>query len=293
MKFSKMHSLGNDYIFINRFEEEIENPRELARILSHRRFGIGSDGLLLVEPSMKALFKMRMFNADGSEAEMCGNGLRCFGKYVYEQHLTQETNFWVETGAGLRHIELEVKNGEVVCIQADMGKPILERSKIPMLGKAGPVLDEVFSIQEHIFQVSAISMGNPHLVIFVEQLAQFPVHYWGPLLEKDFRFPHGVNVEFAERQTSSCVFQRTWERGCGETYACGTGACAVSVASMLQGRCDSSVDIHLRGGVLKVVWDQKNSVFLSGPASWIYEGTISANWLQKMNFIPQDELFLC
>lgn len=299
MKFSKMHSLGNDYIFLNTFEEEITSPSVWAKVLCHRRFGVGSDGFILVEPSSSALFRMRIFNADGSEAEMCGNGLRCFGKYVYERHLTQERQFWVETRAGLRFLELELeqKQEEVLSIRADMGTPIFERSHIPMLGEAGFVLEEPLTIQGHSFHVSALSMGNPHLIIFVEQLKDFPVSYWGPLFEKDSRFPQGVNIEFVEQKSSHELFQRTWERGCGETYACGTGACAAGVVSILQGKGISPLEVRLLGGSLHIEWQPQHSVFLSGPASWICEGEISREWFlkngpEKIHFLQASELFL-
>lgn len=275
--FSKFQALGNDYILMNLLEQILPPIpfKNWVPHLCHRRFGIGSDGLLLVEPSLVADFKMRMLNVDGTEAEMCGNGLRCFAKFLYESKLTSKNSLCIETKAGLRFVDLETKAGKVHLMRVNMGVPQLKRSKVPMLGNNGEeeVIEEPFLIEGTTFWITALSMGNPHLVVFVEQLERFPVEYWGPKFSVDPRFPEGINIEFVQIHSRSFLSQRTWERGCGETYACGTGASAVCVAGILQNKTNSNVTIALKGGPLEVSWNSpQESVWIIGSAEKIYEG---------------------
>jgi diaminopimelate epimerase len=230
----------------------------------------------LVEPSSLAAFRMRMFNADGSEAEMCGNGLRCFARYIYEEGLYPETSFDVETKAGLRRVELEVEQEKIQSIRVQIGQPQWERFRIPMKGipEQGYVLEEALAVENRTFWGSAVSMGNPHLVIFLSEVEDFPVSYWGPLLEKNPLFPEGINVEFVEQRGTDLFFQRTWERGCGETFACGTGASAVAVVAHQLGKASRRSTIQLKGGALEVEWSESQMVWLKGTAQTIFHGEI-------------------
>lgn len=271
--FTKLHGIGNDYIYINAIKHPVENPKKLAIAMSNRNFGVGSDGLILILPSDKADFTMRMFNADGSEAEMCGNGIRGFAKYVYDHGLTKKTTIEVETLAGIKQVRCTVKNGKVHTVTVDMGEPILLRDKIPMIGNPGTVIEEDLHVDGVKFSITAVSMGNPHVVIYVEDVKNFPVEKYGPMIENHELFPKRTNVEFVQIVTGKEVIQRTWERGSGETLACGTGASAVTVAGVLTEKTDRRLKVHLKGGNLAIEWNNKdNHVYLTGPAEEVFEG---------------------
>lgn len=272
--FTKMQGTGNDYLYVDAREYHITDPADLSVKMSDRHFGIGSDGIILILDSKQADFKMRVFNSDGSEAEMCGNGIRCFSKYVYDRGLTKSTKISVETLAGIKHIDLTTLHGKAVSAQVDMGEPILERSHIPMIGEQGRVVEETLTLDDGVkFAVTAVSMGNPHAVIYVEDVKKFPVEKYGPLIEHHELFPKRTNVEFVQVVNSSEVIQRTWERGAGETLACGTGASAVTVAGVLAGKTDRRITIHLSGGDLLTEWKEPdNHVTLTGPAVEVFEG---------------------
>ncbi len=271
--FTKLHGIGNDYIYINAIKHSVKNPKKLAIAMSNRNFGVGSDGLILILPSDKADFTMRMFNADGSEAEMCGNGIRGFAKYVYDHNLTKKTTIAIETLAGIKQVRCTLKNGKVHTVTVDMGEPILLRDKIPMIGNPGTVIEEDLHVDGVKFSITAVSMGNPHVVIYVEDVKNFPVEKYGPMIENHELFPKRTNVEFVQIVTGKEVIQRTWERGSGETLACGTGASAVTVAGVLTEKTDRRLKVHLKGGNLAIEWNNKdNHVYLAGPAEEVFEG---------------------
>ena len=273
--FTKMQGIGNDYIYINCLETPIDDPSILAVAMSDRHYGIGSDGLILVLPSDTADYRMRMFNSDGSESEMCGNGIRCFSKYLYDRALFKGTKVSVETAGGIKHIDVEVREGKAVAAKVDMGEPRLERERIPMKGASGRVIDEKLELSDGVsFNITCVSMGNPHCVIFVDDVKNFPVLLYGPQIENHPLFPSRTNVEFVTVMNSGEVIQRTWERGAGETMACGTGASAVCVAGFLTGRTGRSIVSHLSGGDLNLSWDEASDhLFMSGPAVEVFEGT--------------------
>ncbi len=274
LKFTKMHGAGNDYIYIEDLKEQIKAPSKLAKEMSNRNFGVGSDGLILILKSKSADFRMRMFNSDGSESEMCGNGIRCFAKYVYDHKLTDKENISIETGGGIKHLELKIKNNLVDSVKVDMGEPVLQRERIPMVGDPGMVINENLHLPDGVtFSITAVSMGNPHVVIFVEDAENFPVAKYGPIIENLNLFPNRTNVEFVQIVNSKEVIQRTWERGTGETMACGTGASAVTVAGVLSKQTERKITVHLLGGDLKTEWNEKsNHVFLTGPAVEVFKG---------------------
>ncbi len=290
MKFTKMHGLGNDYVYVNGAVEKIKDPAQAARIVSDRHFGIGSDGLILINPSDKADFEMEMYNLDGSRGKMCGNGIRCVGKYVYDNGLTDKTEITVETLAGIRHLKLHVLDGKVDSVRVDMGAPILEPAKIPTdVSAAGGDIRpaDVKPYGEILMDCriplpggktmrgTCVSMGNPHCVVPVDDVEHFDVHGVGPLFEHHPLFPEGVNTEFIRVEDENNVRMRVWERGSGETMACGTGACAVAVASILNGWVKSPVTVHLLGGDLQIEWDGRSgTVFMTGPAVTVFDGTI-------------------
>lgn len=276
MRFTKMHGLGNDYVYVDAFAEEVRDPVAVAKFVSDRRRGVGSDGLIVIHPSTRADFRMEMYNADGSRAEMCGNGIRCCAKYVYDRGHVRKTSLVAETDAGLKEMDLVVTKNKVTAVRVNMGAPVLERSKIPMLGAPGRVVAEMLSVQDHAFPVTAVSMGNPHCVLFVDDVARFPVERVGRAIETLPAFPNRTNVEFARVVSRSEIVQRTWERGSGETEACGTGACAVAVAARLNGLTDAKVTIHLTGGDLEVEWEGEGApVFKTGPAVEVFRGEVA------------------
>lgn len=279
LRFSKMHGAGNDYIYVDATVSEPEDPERLAIAVSDRHFGVGSDGLVLILPSKIADFRMRMFNSDGSEAEMCGNATRCIGKYVYEKGLTDKTTLTLETKGGLKHLTLHVVDGEVDEVTVDMGEPILSPSLIPVRSDNPDVkISEMERVGDKDYVVTAVSMGNPHAVIFTEEITDEKVLREGPVLEVADIFPRKSNIEFARVIDRSNVEMRVWERGTGETLACGTGACATAVAAVLNGLTDRRVNLHLRGGVLRIHWDPTtNHVMMTGPARFICDGVFLRN----------------
>lgn len=274
IKFTKMHGTGNDYIYIDDRKETIKSPSKLAIEMSNRNFGVGSDGLILILKSKTADFRMRMFNSDGSEAEMCGNGIRCLAKYVYDHNLTDKKEITVETGAGIKELKLKLKNNLVDSVTVNMGEPVLQRERIPMLGETGMVINENLHLPDGIdFTITSVSMGNPHVVIFVEDVENFPVSKYGPMIENSDLFPQRTNVEFVQILSSNEVIQRTWERGSGETLSCGTGSSAVTVAGVLTKQTERQILIHLLGGDLKTEWNEKdNCIYMTGPAVEVFKG---------------------
>jgi len=273
MNFVKMQGCGNDYIYVNCLEETVADPAALSTKISDRHFGVGSDGLVLLLPSREADVRMRMFNPDGSEAEMCGNAIRCVGKLAYESGLCRRSEMRVETGAGVKTLQLTVDAGKVSQVRVNMGPPILERSMIPMLGAPGIVIGEKLSAGDRDFAVSCVSMGNPHCVSYVDDVKAFDLHRYGPLLENHKAFPRRTNAEFVQVLSRDEVCMRVWERGAGETLACGTGASAVCVAGVLCGRTANTITAHLLGGDLKLEWAGGDScVFMTGPAVEVFRG---------------------
>ncbi|MFK7765997.1 MAG: diaminopimelate epimerase [Mariniblastus sp.] len=280
MQFTKMHGAGNDYVYVDCFKNQTpSDPAKLAIAVADRHKGIGGDGLILICPSDVADAQMRMFNADGSEAEMCGNGIRCVAKYVYDHGICRKDHLKIETGAGILALDLEAENGKVLQVRVDMGEPILLASEIPTTLIGNPnfnnqIVDVPYSAGGHEFLVTCVSMGNPHCVIFVDKATDELVLKVGPLIENDPRFPARTNVEFIEIVSPTEVRQRTWERGSGETMACGTGASAVCVAGVLSGRTERKLLNHLSGGSLSLEWDETtNRVFKTGPATEVFSGT--------------------
>ena len=273
MKFWKMHGLGNDYIVIDNRDEKIGDAEAtaLAQKLCERRFSVGADGLLFVSNSAVADVKMRIFNADGSEAEMCGNGIRCFAKYCYENNVARKNELSVETLAGVKRTWLTVENQAVKSVMVDMGTPTLDRSKIPMLGK-GTCINENLQINEEQYRITCLSVGNPHCVVFVDKVDDFPVQLVGPKIENHSLFPKKTNVEFVQVLNRNELKVRVWERGCGETLACGTGACAAVAAGNLLQKVGGKVTVHLLGGDLEVEYAER--LFLSGPAEKVFEGKL-------------------
>jgi diaminopimelate epimerase len=272
MRFIKMHGIGNDYVYIDCFQQTVREPEKLAIQMSDRHFGVGGDGLILIMPSDQADARMRMFNADGSEAQMCGNGIRCLAKYVYDSGISRKSKLTVETLAGVLQLELLAANGTVQKVKVNMGMPRLRRQDIPMLGEGEQVLGETLAAGDREFTVTCVSMGNPHCVIYVDEVAQFPVTQYGPLLEHHPQFPQRTNVEWIEWLNRKEIRQRTWERGSGETLACGTGACAAAVASVLNRKTDRRVTVHLLGGDLEIEWADDNHVYMTGPAVEVFRG---------------------
>ena len=267
-----MHGIGNDYVFVDCFKEAIKDPATLARQVSDRHFGIGSDGLILIEPSKSADAMMRIFNADGSEAQMCGNGVRCVAKYIYDYGITNNKAVSIETLAGIKKLELMVENGIVKEVKVNMGKPGLRRDQIPMVGEDSEVINEVLKIDSNEFKITCVSMGNPHCVIFVDDVCNVPLTEYGPLIENHDLFPERINVHFVQVIKNNKVKMKTWERGSGVTLACGTGASAVCVAGVLNKKTDPKILAHLPGGDLKLEWAQDENVYMTGPATESFKG---------------------
>ncbi|AEV69789.1 diaminopimelate epimerase [Acetivibrio clariflavus] len=275
MKFTKMQGLGNDYIYVNCFTEKVADPSKMAKILSDRHFGIGSDGLVLIMPSETCDFKMRMFNSDGSEAEMCGNAIRCVGKYVYDNGLTQKTVIKIETLAGIKILDMKVENGKVAMVRVDMGEPVLQPALIPVKSEEELFISQPVLIDGKEFKVTCVSMGNPHAVTYVEDIDKFPLDIIGPKMENDSLFPKRINAEFVQVLDSKTLKMRVWERGAGETLACGTGACATLVSSVLNGVSDRCAVVKLLGGDLIIEWNENdNHVYMTGPATKVFDGEI-------------------
>lgn len=262
MKFTKMQGTGNDYVYIDCFEERVEDPRNLAIRLSDRHFGIGSDGMILICPSEKADCRMRMFNADGTEGEMCGNGIRCVGKYVFDRHIVEKTEFDVETGAGIKHLTVRQAGGKAVLITVDLGVP-----------QVTGLVPEPICVDNKKYEFIGISMGNPHAVYFMEEIDSLDLKAMGPSFETHVRFPERTNSEFVQVVDRGHIRLRVWERGSGETWACGTGAAAGVAAAVLSGRTDETVEVELRGGTLTITWDRESGrVFMTGPAVEVFRG---------------------
>ena len=275
MKFTKMQGIGNDYVYVNCFQETVENPGEVAQKVSDRHFGIGSDGLILIKPSDVADFEMDMYNADGSQGAMCGNGIRCVAKYVYDYGLTDKTSISVNTKSGIKYLDLTVEEGKVSQVKVDMGAPILKAAEIPVLWEKQQVVNEPVSVNGREYRMTCVSMGNPHCVIPVEDVDGLEIESIGPLMEHHEVFPDRVNTEFIRVLDEKTVQMRGWERGAGETWACGTGACAAAVACILNGWTKEEVLVKLRGGDLRIFWDrQKNRVYMTGPAAVVFDGEI-------------------
>ncbi len=276
MKFTKMQGLGNDYIYVDCTQKSIDNPSEVAKKVSDRHFGIGSDGLVLILPSEIADFRMRMFNSDGSESEMCGNAIRCVGKYVFDNGLTDKQFLKIETLAGIKVLDLTIETGKVVLVRVDMGEPILIPRDIPVDSDKDSFISQPVQIDNRVYNVTAVSMGNPHAISYIEDVANFPLHEVGPKMETNKLFPRKVNSEFVEIIDRTTLKMRVWERGAGETLACGTGACAVLVSSVLNGVSDRAATIKLLGGDLHIEWSEAdNHVYMTGPAVKVFDGEIA------------------
>lgn len=278
MKFSKMHGIGNDYVYVNGFAETVAHPEEVAIQVSDRRFGIGSDGLILILPSDVADCRMQMFNADGSEGMMCGNGIRCVGKYAYDHGIVSKPELSVETKSGIKYITLQIENGKAVGATVDMGKAILKPSDIPVLAEGEAFVARPLEVNGQTYTATCVSMGNPHCIIFTEaDPMTLDLPAIGPHFESHPLFPERINTEFVQVLDDHTLFMRVWERGSGETFACGTGACASAVAAVLNGFCkhDEEITVKLRGGDLCIVWKSDGTVLMTGSATHVFDGEIN------------------
>lgn len=278
MKFTKMHGCGNDYVYVDGAREMIpaERKSEVVKFLSDRHFGIGGDGVIFINPSDVADFEMEMYNMDGSRSEMCGNGIRCVGKYVYDHGLTQKTSLTIVSCGKIKYLDLTVEDGKVTKVRVNMGSPILEAAEIPVVAEKSPVVDTPITVDGKEYRMTCVSMGNPHAIVYVDEMIDDEtMAKIGPLFEHHERFPRRVNTEFVKVLGRDRVQMRVWERGTGETLACGTGACAVTVASILNGLTEDSITVELLGGNLEIFWDRKeNVVYMTGPATMVFEGEI-------------------
>lgn len=276
MKFTKMHGIGNDYVYVNCLKETVENPSEVSKIVSDRHFGIGSDGLILIKPSEVADFYMEMYNADGSRSAMCGNGIRCVAKYVYDYGLTDKTEVDIDTAAGIKHIVMTLKDGKVEKVRVDMGEPILKPELVPVIGEGDMLVNEPIMVAGEEYHMTCVSMGNPHAVVFLdEDVKNLEIEKIGPKFENHERFPERVNTEFMNVIDRHTMNLRVWERGSGETWACGTGTCASVVAAVLNGLTERKVLVHLLGGDLEIYWNEEdNHVYMTGPAATVFDGEI-------------------
>ena len=273
MKFTKMQGLGNDYVYVNCVEKKMENASQIAIAVSGRHYGIGSDGLILINSSEVADFEMEMYNADGSRGEMCGNGIRCVGKYVYDYGLTDKTHITIETLAGIKYLDLQVEDGKVKQVRVNMGSPLLRPEEIPIALEGERVIDVPISINDIVYRMTGVGMGNPHTVVFLDDIEQMKIEEIGPKFENHGYFPNRVNTEFVKVIDRTHVKMRVWERGSGETLACGTGACAVAVACILNGLTEEDVTVSLLGGDLQIQWERKeNIVYMTGPAEVVFDG---------------------
>ena len=282
MKFTKMQGLGNDYVYVDCTKVLLDNPSEIAIKVSDRHFGIGSDGLILIKSSDKADFYMEMYNADGSRSAMCGNGIRCVGKYVYDFGLTDKTEVAIDTAAGIKYLSLNVEDGKVKTVKVNMGAPIFEPAKVPVtltanakVGDEAAVIAGKMTVLDKEYEVTCVSMGNPHVITYVENEKAIDIEKIGPAFESNEVFPERTNTEFIRIADKENLYMRVWERGSGETLACGTGACATAVATVLNGMCNEKVTVHLLGGDLEIEWDRDaNVVYMTGPAVTVYNGEI-------------------
>lgn len=275
IKFTKMQGCGNDYVYVNCLQETIEDANSLAKIVSDRHFGIGSDGLILIKKSEVADFTMHMYNADGSQGQMCGNGIRCVGKYVYEHKMTDKTSLSIETLAGIKYLELKVNDGKVNYVTVDMGEPILTPKLIPIAVDMDRVIDMPLTVEGREFRLTGISVGNPHVVVFVEDTENLPIEVYGPKFESHPLFPNSINTEFVQILDRKTINMRVWERGSNETWACGTGATSSAYACILNGYTEDEVTVHMLGGDVLIRYDrQTNHLFMTGPAVEVFEGSI-------------------
>ena len=277
MKFTKMHGCGNDYVYVNGFEEKIVDESKAAIAVSDRHFGIGGDGLIIIKPSDKADFEMVMYNADGSRGAMCGNGIRCVAKYVYDNGLTDKKNISIESMGAVKYIDINVENGKAVSAKVDMGAPILEAKKIPVITDNDRAINEKLTVNGKDYEMTCVSMGNPHAVIFTDiPVRELDLEKIGPMFENNAVFPDRVNTEFVNVKDRKNLDMRVWERGSGETLACGTGTCATVVAAILNVYVDNDVTVHLIGGDLEISWsgNEADSVFMTGPAKTVFSGEI-------------------
>lgn len=276
LRFSKMHGLGNDYIYVDCTQEKLRHAEEIARAVSDRRFGIGSDGLILICPSDRADFEMRMYNADGSEGRMCGNGIRCVGKFVYDHHLTDRTELEIDTKSGIKHLKLTVEDGKAAYVEVDMGKASLRPKDIPVETEYDDFISQPMLVGGEAYLVTCVSMGSPHAVTFCDEIDTLPLERIGPLFENNEKFPDRINTEFVQVIDQHTLKMRVWERGSGETLACGTGACASVVAAVLNGHCDygNEVTVRLRGGDLLITYFEDGSVTMKGPATHVFDGVM-------------------
>lgn len=277
-----MQGIGNDYVYVNCFEEEIKNPSELSIAISDRHFGVGSDGLILIMPSSVADARMRIFNADGSEAQMCGNGIRCVAKYLYERGLKKSNRMTIETAAGLKTIELTTSDGDVTQIRVEMGTPELLRNDIPMLGENKQVVNEPLQVNDTVLYITCVSMGNPHCITFVDDVDSVDLNVIGKTIENHELFPERINVHFVQLISADKVKMRTWERGSGETLACGTGAVATGVACVLNNLTERVINTRLPGGELTVEWTDDNKTYMTGPAEFVFTGQWDEDKSQKL-----------
>lgn len=282
MEFTKMHGTGNDYVYVNCMEQELPNPGAISEYISHRRFGIGSDGLIMICKSDVADFKMRMFNADASEGKMCGNGTRCIAKYVYDKGLTDKTEITLETNSGIKYLTLFPENGKVEFVEVDMSKAILTPKDIPVNSDKERFISEPVEVDGKEYKITCVSMGNPHAIVYMDDIKDLELEKIGPSFENHKLFPDRINTEFIEVIDSHTLNMRVWERGSGETFACGTGACASVVASVLNGYCnhDEEVTVHLRGGDLKITWNSDGTVIMKGPAALICDGDVDVSHIK-------------
>jgi diaminopimelate epimerase len=277
MKFTKMQGIGNDYVYVNCFEETIADPSAVARFVSDRHFGIGSDGLILVKPSDVADCEMDMYNLDGSQGAMCGNGIRCVAKFAYDHGIVRKKNITVNTKSGIKYLDLNIKDGKVSSVKVNMGSPILTAKMIPVVSDKEQVINQPLDVNGTVWNITAVSMGNPHAVTYMEDVNSLDIEKVGPMFENHINFPDRINTEFVKVIDRRTLQMRVWERGSGETLACGTGACAVAVASTLNGLVDEDVPITVKllGGDLQILWNrQENLVYMTGPATTVFEGEI-------------------
>lgn len=275
MKFTKMQGTGNDYVYINCFEETPKDPSQLSIRISDRHFGVGSDGLILIRPSEVADCCMDMYNADGSRAEMCGNGLRCVAKYVYDHKIVEKEEMKIETLAGIKDVRLSTKDGKAVFVTINMGQPEFRPEKIPVDDKRERIVSEPIFVEGKEYKITCVSMGNPHAVVYMEEIDCLDLEKIGPAFEHHIKFPNRINTEFVQIVDRSHLRMRVWERGSGETLACGTGACAAAVATMINGKADRTVDMELKGGHLTIEWNlEDHCVYLTGPAEEVYHGEL-------------------
>ena len=284
MKFTKMQGIGNDYVYVDCFQEPVNNPSAVAKFVSDRHFGIGSDGLILVKPSDVADCEMDMYNLDGSQGAMCGNGIRCVAKFAYDRGIVHKKNISVATKSGIKYLELTVKNNKVSSVKVNMGSPILNAKTIPVVSEKEQVINEPLIVNGKTYHITAVSMGNPHAIVYMDDVENLDIAEIGPAFENHINFPDRINTEFVKVIDRHTLQMRVWERGSGETLACGTGACAVAVASTLNGLVDEDVPVTVKllGGDLEILWNrQENLVYMTGPATTVFEGEIDLSFLEK------------